>query len=68
MSDELHLLQDQPTDIPEIALHNFAAWIELQPIQTLAGLLELISNDLYRRGEWSAGNDVKDVTRELRGL
>lgn len=66
MSDGVNLLQEQPTDTPEITLHNFAAWIELQPIGTLTGLLELIGNELYRRGLWSAGNDVKDVVGVLR--
>ena len=53
---------------PQIDLTTFAQWIELQPIATHAGLLELIGNDLYRRHYPTIAAECKGVVRDLRAL
>ena len=53
---------------PQIDLSTFAQWIELQPISTHAGLLELIGNDLYRRSWPTLAAECKRTARDLRAL
>ena len=53
---------------PQIDLSTFAQWIELQPISTHAGLLELIGNDLYRRHWPTIAAECKRTARDLRAL
>lgn len=79
MSDGLSLsLQDLPrlppgdiTPIPSmepiIDLTTFMLWIELQPLSTVTGMLEIIGNTLYRHGRFTEGNEIKHVVTELRG-
>ena len=59
---------DVETPEPQIDLSTFAQWIELQPISTHAGLLELIGNDLYRRHWPTIAAECKNVVRDLRTL
>lgn len=77
MSDGLSLslqdippLQDHkeyiPPDTPGINLTTFASWIEIQDVATLVGMLDLIASDLYRRGLFFSGNEVKHLVSELR--
>ncbi|HWR21008.1 MAG TPA: hypothetical protein VN444_04010 [Verrucomicrobiae bacterium] len=54
------------TTPPPIDLTTFAQQIEIQETPTFAGLLELMGNELYRRGMLSSGTDLKDVARALR--
>ena len=56
-------------DDPEIDLTTFAQWLDLNPptTATIAGMLELLGNALYRRGQFSAGSEVKHIVTELRG-
>lgn len=56
------------TPEPQIDLTTFSQWIELQPISTHAGLLELIGNDLYRRHYLTMGGEVKSAARDLLTL
>lgn len=53
---------------PQIDLTTFAQWIELQPIATHAGLLELIGNDLYRRQWPTSAEECKRAASILRVL
>lgn len=51
-----------------IDLTAYAQWIELQPLSTLTGILDVSANDLYRR-HWSTyGAQVKQVVRDLLAL
>lgn len=48
-------------------LYNFAAWIEYQSPATMAAILELAANELYRRQDWPGiAGRLKDVVRDLR--
>lgn len=58
----------EATPEPQIDLSTFAQWIELQPISTHAGLLELIGNDLYRRHWPTIAAECKGIVRDLRAL
>ena len=54
---------------PQIDLTTFFQWIELQPITTHAGLLELIANSLYRHKHYPALADkIKSVAKDLLAL
>ena len=77
MTDGLYLRNSQwqtgtqegeATPEPQIDLSTFALWIELQPILTHAGLLELIGNDLYRRSWPTLAAECKRTARDLRAL
>lgn len=67
MTDGLYLTtEQQELDAPPICLNNFAAWIDLQPLSTYAGMLELMGNALYRQGRYAEGSEVKHVAQQLR--
>lgn len=72
MSDGLSLIAANEMDAQETqethgpCLNSFALWIELQPISTHAGLLELIGNDLYRYNLYHEGGEVKHIAQLLR--
>ena len=65
---QTEIQDDVATPEPQIDLTTFAQWIELQPISTHAGLLELIGNDLYRRHWPTIAAECKNVVRDLRTL
>ena len=66
---QTEIQDDVATPEPQIDLTTFSQWIELQPITTHAGLLELIGNDLYRRRRWpTIAAECKHVARDLRAL
>ena len=66
MTDGLYI--DTAVPEPQIDLSTFAQWIELQPISTHAGLLELIGNDLYRRSWPTSAGECKRAASDLRIL
>lgn len=70
MTDGLYLspCQEQPTQADErhIDLTTYAQWIELQPVSTLANMIDLIGAELYRR-RWSAyGAECRQLAKEIR--
>lgn len=67
MSDGLNLTVQQEHEMEAtLDLSNYASWIELQPITTLAGMLDVTANELYRRGRYREGNELKYIVTELR--
>ena len=53
---------------PEIDLTTFSQWLDLNPptTATIAGMLELLGNALYRAGRFAEGSEVKHIATELR--
>lgn len=53
----------------QIDLTTFSQWIELQPVSTHIGLLELIANDLYRRRNYpTLAGEIKRSATDLRAM
>lgn len=50
---------------PQIDLTTYAQWIELQPVSTLAGMIDLIGAELYRRHWWIYGAECKRLAKEI---
>lgn len=70
MSDGMSLdMQQEPEVGTPHCLQSFAAWIDVNhpPLPMLAGMLDLLGNELYRQGRTAEGNEVKHVVQELRG-
>lgn len=59
--------EQTPPDAPD-CLHTFAVWLDLNPppLSMVAGMLDLLSNELYRHGRIRDGKEVKHVVRGLR--
>lgn len=70
MSDGMSLsMQTDLTEEPATdGLHNFAEWIDLNhpPLPMIAGMLELLGNELYRQGKFTEGSEAKHVAAALR--
>lgn len=61
--------KEQPTQAeePHIDLTNFACWLELgPPVSTLAGMIDLIGTDLYRRHWPTYGAECKRLAKKIR--
>lgn len=56
-------LAGEPVD-----LTTFAQWIELQPISTHIGPLELIANEMYRRHHGMQAGEIKGIVKDLRAM
>jgi hypothetical protein len=51
----------------QISLNNYAAWLTLQPYSTIAAILDVTANELYRRQEWTTiAGQVKEAGKDLR--
>lgn len=65
----LSLRQEPHNNVLLDGLHNFAEWIDLNhpPVPMIAGMLELLGNELYRQGRYTEGSEIKHVVGALRG-
>lgn len=60
-------VSDTSIPAPSIDLTNFAHWLELnQPVSTLAGMIDLIGSELYRRHWPTYGAECRLLASQLR--
>lgn len=66
----LNLRQEPQCDIPLDGLHNFAEWIDLNhpPVPMIAGMLDLLGNELYRQGRIAEGGEIQHIVGTLRSV
>lgn len=62
----LSLRQGQQHGEPPIDLTTFSQWIEIQPVETIVGILDLLGNDLYRRHWPTYADQCKSLAQNMR--
>lgn len=59
-------VSDTSSPAPSIDLTTYAQRIELQPVSTLANMIDLIGADLYRRHWPTYGAECRQLAKDIR--